>query len=325
MAVKKRGLGKGLDSLIPAVEKPVEKAEEKKPAAKKAAASKASADKGKAKPAEKKAAPVESTGAPVMLKIGSVEPNVQQPRKNFDDEALAELTESIKQYGVIQPLLVQKKGRGYIIIAGERRWRAARNAGLKEIPAIIRDYSPQEIIEIALIENIQREDLNPIEEAQAYQKLIDDFGLKQEDAAKKVSKSRAAVANSLRLLKLCDKASELVISGQLSAGHARALLAITDPELQAAAAEEVVKKSLSVRDTEKLAKTFGKKPARKKASKDDNVSAAYKEVEARLRGIMDTKVNVVSTTGKKGRIEIEFYSPDDLERIIELFESMIGD
>ncbi|MBQ9828671.1 MAG: ParB/RepB/Spo0J family partition protein [Lachnospiraceae bacterium] len=347
MAVKKRGLGKGLDSLIPAVEKPAEKAPEKKAPAKKAASGskektsastkeKAAAVKEKTPavkdkaPAAKEKAPkaqpaAESTGAPVMLKIGSVEPNAQQPRKNFDDGSLTELTESIKQYGVIQPLLVTKQGRGYRIIAGERRWRAARNAGLKEIPAIIRDYSPQEVIEVALIENIQREDLNPIEEAYAYQKLIDDFGLKQEDAARKVSKSRAAVANSLRLIKLCDRAKELVISGQLSGGHARALLAITDPVMQAAAAEEIANKGLSVRETEKLVKTFGKAVPRKKTASGDNERAAYKEVEKRLRGIMDTKVSVVKTNSKKGRIEIEFYSPEDLERIIDLFESITGD
>ena len=319
MAVKKGGLGRGIDSLIPAPKKSPasdKKAEKTKKAAKPAA------EKAAAKKDSVQEVP-EATGAPVMLKISSVEPNEGQPRKRFEDASLKELTESIAQYGVIQPLLVQKQGRNYRIIAGERRWRAAMNAGLKEIPAIIRNYSPQEVIEVALIENIQREDLNPIEEAYAYQKLIDDFGLKQEEAARKVSKSRSAVTNSLRLLKLCDKAKEAVIDGSLSAGHAKVILAINDKKLQEQAVSAVIKGDLSVRDTERLVKALlrpvsGKRKVRRKY----NESAAYKEIEDKLRNIIGSKVSVVSADNKKGRIEIEYYSPEDLERILDIFESL---
>lgn len=227
-----RGLGKGLDALIPAGDKKITKEENTK-------------------------------GAETVVKITKVEPNRSQPRKNFDEDALQELADSIKQFGLLQPILVQDKGEYYEIIAGERRWRAAKLAGLKEVPVIIRNYSSQEIVEISLIENIQREDLNPIEEAQAYKRLLTEFNLKQDEVAERVSKSRTAVTNSMRLLKLCDGVQQMIIDDMLSTGHARALIPIEDPELQLQLAQRIFDEKLSVREVEKLVKSI-LKPAEEK-------------------------------------------------------------
>ena len=260
------------------------------------------------------------TGSEIMLKIDEVEPNREQPRKTFDEEKLQELADSIESHGIIQPLIVQKMDDYYEIIAGERRWRAARLAGLKEVPVIVKDYSPGEAVEIALIENIQREDLNPIEEALAYQRLISEFGLKQEEAAERVSKSRTAVTNSLRLLKLDERVKQLVIEEQISSGHARALLAVSDPDTQYELAMKVFDNKLSVRETEKLIKNLDKvKPEKYKP--DPQILAAYKTIEERLKSIMGSKVSIKENKGGHGKIEIEYYSMDELQRIIGIIES----
>ena len=289
MATKK-GLGKGLDSLITdKVSKPV-------------------------KPKSNHAADA------VMIDINKVEPNREQPRKKFDEDALIELSESIKQYGVLQPLLVQKKDNYYEIIAGERRWRAAKLAGVKEVPVIIKDYSSQEIVEIALIENIQREDLNPIEEAKAYQRLIKDYRLKQDEVAEKVSKSRAAITNSLRLLKLDERVQDMVIEGKISSGHARTIITIEDKDKQYMIAQKIFDEKLSVRDVEKLMKALEapEKPE-KKAPKNDFV---YRDLEQKMKAIMGTQVVIKNKNNNKGKIEIEYYSQAELERIYELLQKI---
>lgn len=297
MAVK-RGLGKGLGSLIPEgteesqSTKIVEKVVEKKVIVK--------------EPSE------------VKLKINEVEPNRDQPRHNFDEDALHELSESIKQYGVIQPLIVKKREGYFEIIAGERRWRAAKMAGLKEVPVVIKDYSDQEIMEVALIENIQREDLNPIEEALAFQRLIKEYSLKQDEVAEKVSKSRAAIANSMRLLRLEDRVQKMLIDDMISSGHARALLAIEDGEKQYAAAIKVFDEKLSVRETEKLIKDLSKPVVQKKVKVQEN-DFIYRDIENKLNIIVGTKVSIKNKDNNKGKIEIEYYSHDDFERIIDLF------
>lgn len=259
----------------------------------------------------------------VSLKISLVEPNREQPRKYFDDEAIAELSDSIKQFGVISPLLVQKKDGYYEIIAGERRWRAAKKAGLKELPVIIKDYSGQEAVEVSLIENIQREDLNPIEEAKAYGRLAGEYGLSQEDVAKRVSKSRSAVANSIRLLKLTDEVQKMVETGELTEGHARALLGADSPELEKAAAAQIVKEKLSVRQTEKLIKDLAsvkKKPRKTSAEKErENLLNTLAE---NLREALGTKVSIRQSGRNKGRIEIEYYSDDELDRLYELLRDI---
>ena len=244
MAAKvSRGLGKGLDSLIPmgsgSSEKKADSKEENK-----------ESKDGKA--------------TETVVKITQVEPNREQPRKNFDEDALQELADSIKQFGLLQPILVQDRKTHYEIIAGERRWRAAKLAGLKEVPVIIRDYTDQEIVEISLIENIQREDLNPIEEAQAYKRLLTEFNLKQDEVAERVSKSRTAVTNSMRLLKLCDEVQQMIIDDMLSTGHARALISIEDPEQQYTIAQKIFDEKLSVREVEKLVKDLNKPEKPKK-------------------------------------------------------------
>ncbi len=291
MAVKK-GLGKGLDIMIP--EKIIENIEGSNT----------------------------NVSRETFVNIRDIEPNRSQPRKKFDEDALQELADSIKQYGVIQPLILQKKGKLYEIIAGERRWRAARLAGLKEVPAIIKDYSPQEIVEIALIENIQREDLNPIEEAQTYQRLIMEFSLKQDEVAERVSKSRVAVTNSMRLLKLDERVQQMIIDEMISSGHARTLLAIEDPEKQYTIACKLFDEKLSVRETEKLIKNLMKdKPHKEIAATSEN-DFIYRNLEDRIRGILGTKVSVHNKSNNKGSIEIEYYSKDELERIMELFDSL---
>lgn len=291
-----RGLGKGLDSLIPNA-----------------------VGEAKAKKDTKAVKEVieEKDGKETLVKITSVEPNRKQPRKNFDEDALQELSDSIKQFGLLQPILVQDRKDHYEIIAGERRWRAAKLAGLKEIPVIIRDYSEQEIMEISLIENIQREDLNPIEEAQAYKRLLTEFNLKQDEVAERVSKSRAAVTNSIRLLKLSDEVQQMVIDDMISTGHARALLAVEDPEEQYNLAQQIFDEKLSVRDVEKLVKNLHK-PAKPKKLDDKTMQAIYLDIEEKLKQKLSTKVTVTSKGEGAGKIEIEFYNHDDLDRLLDM-------
>lgn len=290
MAVRKSGLGKGLDSLIP--DHHLEEISE-----------------------------TENQGV-VSVKISKVEPNREQPRKQFDEDSLLELSESIKQFGVLQPLLVLNKNDYYEIIAGERRWRAAKIAGMKEIPVIIKDYSEQEIVEISLIENIQREDLNPIEEAMAYKRLLEDFHLKQDEIAEKVAKSRTAVTNSLRLLKLDEKVQEMLVDEMLTTGHARVLLAITDTREQLELANRIFEEKLSVRETEKLIKNLLNPKKKEEVRSDSAEDAIYEKLEDKMKGIIGTKVTINRKKKNKGKIEIEYYSQEELERIIEMFESI---
>lgn len=256
-----------------------------------------------------------------MMKINEVEPNREQPRKNFEEDALLELADSIKQFGVLQPLIVQKKKDYYEIIAGERRWRAAKLAGVKEIPVIIKEYTDQEIVEISLIENIQRENLNPIEEAMAFKKLLTEFHLKQDEVAERVSKSRTAVTNSMRLLKLSDKVQQMIVDDMISTGHARALLAIDDPEQQYILANKIFDEKLSVRETEKLVKDI-KNPKKEKPKKEIQNSFVYENLEERMKSVIGTKVHVNHKPNGKGKIEIEYYSDSELERIFELLMSI---
>ena len=300
--VKKSGLGKGLDSLIP------------------------SAGAKKSNPAKsevKKEVVVEKVvkKEEVMLKITEVEPSREQPRKNFNEDALLELADSIKQFGIIQPLIVQKQDDYYEIIAGERRWRAAKLAGLKEVPVIIKNYTEQERVEIALIENIQREDLNPIEEALAFRRLLTEFELKQDELAERVSKSRTAVTNSMRLLKLDERVQQMVVEEKISTGHARALLAVEDKEQQYTLANKIFDEKLSVRETERLMKNFQKEKENKKSQKTEN-EFIYKGIEEKIKMILGTKVTVNHKKNNKGRIEIEYYSNEELERIMDLLESI---
>nr|WP_242861258.1 ParB/RepB/Spo0J family partition protein [Acetivibrio ethanolgignens] len=258
-----------------------------------------------------------------LIGINEIEPNKLQPRKNFDEDALHELAESIKQYGIIQPLVVQKKGKFYEIIAGERRWRAARLAGLKKVPVIIKDYTEQEIVEISIIENIQREDLNPIEEALAYQRLIAEFHLKQDEVAERVSKSRTAVTNSMRLLKLSEKVQEMLIEDIISAGHARALIPIEDEDLQLNTAMKILDEHLSVRETEKLVKKLlTKKEISKEKEKKEENDFIYRDLEEKMKSIIGTKVSIDRKTNGKGKISIEYYSNEELERITDLLMSV---
>lgn len=291
-----RGLGKGLDSLIPNA---VGEAKTKKEAVKEPAV-------------EEKKEPE------TLVKITMVEPNRKQPRKNFDEDALQELSDSIKQYGLLQPILVQDRKDHYEIIAGERRWRAAKLAGLKEIPVIIRDYTDQEIMEISLIENIQREDLNPIEEAQAYKRLLTEFNLKQDEVAERVSKSRAAVTNSIRLLKLSDEVQQMVIDDMISTGHARTLLAVENKDEQYNLAQRIFDEKLSVRDVEKLVKNLHKPEKAPKKSDNKTMEAIYQDIEDKLKQRLSTKVIVTSKGEGSGKIEIEFYNNDDLDRILDM-------
>ena len=302
------GLGKGLDALIP------NKAggPSKEPAKKTR-----SAVVKKDKPTEK-----DNLAAERLVKISSVEPNLNQPRRHFDEDALLELSESIKQYGVLQPLLVSDKKDYFEIIAGERRWRAAKMAGLKEVPVVVKEFTDQEIVEISLIENIQREDLNPIEEAMAYKRLMEEFHLKQDEIADRVAKSRTAVTNSMRLLKLSSKVQEMVIADMISAGHARALLGISDEALQETTAMKVFDEKLSVRETEKLVKNLVSPAKKIKTERNTAEDDIYESLEEKMKGIMGTKVSIQRKKNNKGKIEIEYYSRDELERIIDLFESI---
>ena len=259
------------------------------------------------------------------LRLSQIDPNRSQPRQNFEDESLEELADSIRQFGVLQPILVQKKGNRYEIIAGERRWRASRKAGLTEIPAIVREYTDQETLELSLIENIQREDLNPIEEAKAFRRLLEEFHLRQEDLAARVSKSRTAITNSMRLLKLDERVQDMIIQGQISMGHARALIPVEIAEEQYLIAQQVAEKHLSVRDVEKLikARLSGKK--KKKDSGKNNMTErdpalelAYKEIEERLKQSLGTKTTIRHSGDGSGKLEIEFYSHEDLEKIVDM-------
>ena len=296
------------------VEKPVEKIVEKiveKPVEK-------IVEKVVEKPVEKIVEkPVEQT-----LKLNLIEPNSEQPRKNFDEESLQELADSIKQYGILQPLIVQKKGSHYEIIAGERRWRAAKLAGITDVPVLIREYDKQQTMEIALIENVQRADLNPIEEAQAFQQLIQEFHLTQEEIANRVSKNRATITNSMRLLKLDSRVQDMLAEGKISSGHARALLGLEDRERQYQVAVKIVEEKLSVRDVEKLVKMMNRPPKEKKPEKGPDIDLIYRQVEDKLKSIMGTKVVINQKDKNKGRIEIEYYSQEELERLIELIESL---
>lgn len=287
-----RGLGKGLDALIPT--SPVRAAE----------------------PGDG----IKSDQPETIVKITRVEPNREQPRKNFDEDALQELADSIRQFGLLQPILVQDRNEYYEIIAGERRWRAAKIAGLKEIPVIIKNYTDQEIVEISLIENIQREDLNPIEEALAYKRLLEEFHLKQDEVAEKVCKSRTAVTNSIRLLKLSEGVRQMIVDDMLSTGHARALIPIEDDDLQLQLAQRIFDEKLSVREVEKIVKGILKPDAKrpKKEEIPQNIQYIYEDIENRLKEKLSRKVEITSK-GKNGsgKIEIEFYSNDDLDRLIE--------
>lgn len=293
MAAKK-GLGKGLDSLITdKVSKPI-------------------------KPKSNHAADA------VMIDINKVEPNREQPRKKFDEDALIELSESIKQFGILQPLLCQERDDYYEIVAGERRWRAAKLAGLKEVPVIIKKLTNQQIMEISLIENIQREDLNPIEEALAYKRLLEEFKLKQDEVAERVSKSRTAVTNSMRLLKLNEKVQQMVIDEMLTTGHARALLGIEDQNQQYVVAQQIFDQKLSVRDTEKLVKSLQKNKKKTKSEKPVNpqMEAIYRDLEEKLKKNMGTKVLINRKNENSGKIEIEYYSHDELDRIVNMLNSV---
>lgn len=293
-----RGLGKGLDALIPS----------------------GMNTKSKESDINRKHENEDGTQkAETIVNITKVEPNREQPRKHFDEDSLEELAESIKQFGLLQPILVQDRKTYFEIIAGERRWRAAKKAGLKEVPVIIKNLSDQEIVEISLIENIQRENLNPIEEAQAYKRLLNEFNLKQDEVAERVSKSRTAVTNSMRLLKLCDDVQQMIIDDMISTGHARALITIEDAEQQYAIAQQIFDEKLSVRDVEKLVKNLNKPVKTKKTVQIDNsLEAVYRNIEENLKQKLSTKVSITSKGNGVGKIEIEFYSHDDLEKIMDL-------
>ena len=292
MAVKRGGLGKGLDSLIP--------------------------DHKTVKTTERKKQEVEEKKeGEQLININKIEPNHEQPRRNFEEDSLLELADSIKQFGVLQPLIVQKRHDYYEIIAGERRWRAAKMAGIKEIPVIIKEYTKREAVEIALIENIQRENLNPIEEAMAFKRLLTEFSLKQDEVAERVSKSRTTVTNSMRLLKLDERVQQMIVDDMISTGHARTLLAIEDHEEQYNLANKIFDEKLSVRETEKLNKEL-KNPKKEKEKKVIEHDFIYKDLEERMKTVMGTKVHVNPKTKGKGKIEIEYYSDEELERIFEL-------
>ena len=260
-----------------------------------------------------------------FVKITDIDPSKGQPRSHFDEDTLQELADSIKQYGIIQPLIVQKKGKRFEIIAGERRWRAARLAGLKEVPVLVKEYSPEEIFAVALIENIQREDLNAIEEAMAYQKLIQEFHLKQDELADKVSKNRVTITNSMRLLKLDLRVQQMLIDEKISGGHARALLPLMDSELQYATALNVFDERLSVRETEKLVKkllTEEKKVDTIVKTEPKAEDFVYQELEEKMKQLLGTKVQIKKKSNNKGKIEIEYYSIEDLERLIDIMQGI---
>ena len=310
---KRTGLGKGLGAIFG--DEVMESAAEEQEAKHQA--------KSKSAQEPEKKEEENDIGKELMVKVTAIEPNREQPRKDFNEEAMEELAESMKVYGVLQPLLVQKKGDYYEIIAGERRWRAAKLAGLKEVPVVIREYTKQQTMEIALIENVQREDLNPIEEAKAYQRLIQEFELKQEEIAARVGKNRVTITNSMRLLKLDERVQDLLIQNQITGGHARALLSVEDGQLQYELAGKIIAENLSVRETEKLVKSLSKKknPKEKKVE-DESLTLIFSDLEERMKSAMGTKVSINIKDKNKGRVEIEYYSESELERIVELIESI---
>ncbi len=295
MAARKKGLGKGLDSLIP--------------------------ESSKANVTQAAAAADDNVQ---MIKLSLIEPNRDQPRQKFDEDGLQELADSIKQHGVLEPLMVRKNKDYYEIIAGERRWRAAKMAGVKEVPAVVKDYSDQEIVEISLIENIQRENLNPIEEAIAYKRLLEEFNLKQDEVAERVSKSRTAVTNSMRLLKLDERVRQMIVDEMITTGHARALLAISNKDKQYELATRVFDEKLSVRETEKLVKNLVN-PKKTKKKKADAKDIIYQDMEEQMQEAMGTKVRVAPKGSGKGKIEIEYYSEDELEHMFEMIMSLRKD
>lgn len=303
MATKKRGLGQGIDSLIP---------------------NKVNANK-ETETVKVNAGSEKNETDGIFVNINKVEPNREQPRKNFDEDSLVDLSESIKQVGVLQPLLVLDKKDYYEIIAGERRWRAAKLAGLKEVPVRIMNLTDQEVVEISLVENIQRENLNPIEEAFAYKRLLTELHLKQDEVAERVSKSRTAVTNSMRLLKLDERVQQMVIDDMITTGHARALLGIEDAEKQFATAQKIFDENLSVRETEKLVKKIQNNkdiPVEKKKVSDPAMEAIYHDLEEKMKSILGTKVAINKKDDQKGKIEIEYYSMDELDRIIDLIRTI---
>lgn len=301
----KKGLGNGLDTMLGVGTSPSKKNDTVKEVIKEVI----------------KEVPTELT-----LKIKDIEINKEQPRKQFNEDALQELADSILQHGIIEPLVVTKKDNYYLLVSGERRWRAAMKAGLKEVPVVVKDYTDQEILEIGLIENIQREDLNPIEEAQAYKRLIEEFHLKQDDLAERVSKSRSAITNTLRLLKLSDKVQEMVIDEKLSNGHARALLSIEDAELQYEVACQVFDEQLSVRETEKFVKKIIAElnhPKSDPATQDEEkMDFLYSDIEEKLKYKLGSKTTIKAKSKEKGKIEIEYFSMEELERIVEMIYSI---
>jgi len=285
---KAKGLGKGIDLLIPATNEDIE-------------------------PVVEKSEP----GTKILqVDINKVEPNREQPRKTFEEEPLQELADSIEKHGVISPINVVDKGDYYQIISGERRWRASRRAGLKEVPVIVREYTEQEIVEVSLIENIQREDLNPIEEAKAFKKLME-FGLKQDEVAERVGKSRVTIANSMRLLNLCEEVQQYVIEGVISSGHARALLGVTDAEKQLELARKIISNKLSVRDVEKAVKNMDK-PEKPAKSDPEFLKVLYTDIENNLKRAIGAKVSIQAKDEQKGKIEIEYFSKDELETLVSL-------
>lgn len=290
MAAKKRGLGKGLDSLIPS---------------------------GKIKVTGKSGgnALIDEKDAVIEISINLVEPDREQPRKSFNEDELNDLADSIKGHGIFQPLLVQKKEDYYEIVAGERRWRAAKIAGLKEVPCIVREFSELEKVEIQLIENIQREDLNPIEEAQAYRRLVDEFHMKQDEVAEVIGKDRTTITNSMRLLNLVEEVQEFLIDKKLTPGHARALLSITDKDKQVEIATKVFDEKMTVRDTEKLVKSLDK-PKKPKKLTPEALQLIYRQLEDKIRERIGAKVTIKPIDEKKGRIEFEYFSQEELEEIV---------
>ena len=328
---KRSGLGqRGLDLLIPASSQSSktdsegkENPEKKNTSTRKTTAGKTTAGKTKKSTISSVSKTAGRDGKPVMVPISLVEPNREQPRRNFDEDALQELAESIKQYGIIQPLIVQEKDGYYEIIAGERRWRAARIASLKEVPVMIREYTPREVMEISLIENIQREDLNPIEEAGAFRRLMEEFSLTQDEVAQRVSKSRAAIANAVRLLNLDKRVQDMIVEQMLSTGHARALLAITDPELQYQTAQKVFDEKMTVRDVERLVRRMNAAPAPvAKRAVSEALQAVYANLAEQMKSTLGTKVSIAAKSAQRGKIEIEYFSADELDRLCLLLNSI---
>ncbi len=315
---QKKGLGRGLNDLLGTSDA------SRSPKPKKTTESSSSSEK-EVKTITKEVIKEVVKEVEQKININLIEPNKSQPRKQFDEEALEELSDSIKKYGILEPLIVTKKDNYYEIIAGERRWRAARIAGIKEVPVVIREYTDKEIMEISLIENIQREDLNPIEEAQAYEALISQYNLKQEEVAERVSKSRSTITNSLRLLKLCEDVRQMVMYNMISTGHARALIPIEDPKLQYETAAIVYDQKLSVRETEAYVKSILEaKPEEEKAKKDTktDLSVFYSDIENKLKSILGAKIAIKASNNNKGKIEINYYSQDELDRITEMLYSI---